>query len=97
MFDIEKYEKIIQVICNIKGIRREELYKILQDRECKYLLFLLLKKYRCTDIEKLKKDFFEMNKRRVNYNTKKAEEKFFINKNFRDVYFEIQGKLEKLP
>lgn len=37
------YEKIIEAICKVKGIKRYDLLKILKDKECKYILFLLLK------------------------------------------------------
>jgi hypothetical protein len=86
----DKYAKILSVICEIKGISNAELYKILKNRECKYLLFLLLKKYKCTDIDILTRDFSIDSKKFINYNLKKAEEKFFINKEFRDMYFEAE-------
>lgn len=91
----DKYIKILQVICDIKGINENEIFKILRDRECKYLLFLLLKKYRCTDLNNIQKDFSIESKKTINYNIKKAEEKFFINKAFRDMYFEAEGIIDK--
>jgi hypothetical protein len=92
----DKYLRILQVICGIKGIDREELFRILKDRESKYLLFLLLKKYKCTDMDVLHRDFSIDSKKSINYNMKKAEEKFFINKDFRDMYFEAEGIIEKV-
>lgn len=92
----EKYLKILKVICSIKGIAQEELFKILKDRESKYLLFLLLKKYKCTDKEVLHRDFSIESIKSINYNMKKAEEKFFVNKEFRDMYFEVEGIIEKV-
>jgi hypothetical protein len=92
----DKYLRILQVICSIKGIDREELFRILKDRESKYLLFLLLKKYKCTDMEVLYRDFSIDSKKSINYNMKKAEEKFFVNKDFRDMYFEAEGIIEKV-
>lgn len=91
----DKYSKIIDTICEIKGISRDELYKILKDKECRYLLFLLLKKYKCADIEILSRDFSIESRKRVNYNVKKAEEKFFINKEFRDMFFEAEDIIDK--
>lgn len=91
----DKYAKILEVICEMKGINKEELVKILKDRECKYLLFLLLKKYKCADIEILYKDFSIESKKSVSYNLKKAEEKFFINKEFRDMCFEAEDIINK--
>ncbi|GLC29392.1 ribose-5-phosphate isomerase [Clostridium omnivorum] len=86
----DKYEKIIEVICSYKNIKREELFQILKDRESKYLMFLLMKKYKCADIERLHKDFFIGSKKSISYSLKKAEEKFFINRDFREKYFEAE-------
>jgi len=91
----DKYTKIIEIICELKGISKEQLVKILNDRESKYLLFLLLKKHNCTNLEILHRDFSIESKKKINYNIKKAEEKFFINKEFRDMYFKIESALEK--
>ncbi|MEA4827185.1 ribose-5-phosphate isomerase [Clostridium sp. JNZ J1-5] len=93
MFRSDKYEKIIDIICSMKGIKKEDLYKILKDRECKYLLFLLLKKYNCDDMEKINRDFYINNKRVVNYNIRKAQEKFLINNEFRQVYFQVEKEI----
>ncbi len=90
------YEKIIEAICYVKGIKRYETLKILRDREYKYILFLLLKKYKCKDTESIYKDFPISSKRAANYGLKKAEERFFINKEFREMYFEIENILDKI-
>lgn len=87
------YEKIIEAICEVKGIKSNELLKILKDKECKYILLLLLKKYKCGDVENVYKDFMISNKRAVTYGAKKAEERFFVNKEFREMYFEIEDIL----
>ena len=93
--NMDKYDKIIEIICRAKGIEKEELFKILKDRECKYLMFLLLKKYKCLDLEKLSKDFSIESRKTINYNFKKAEERFFVSKEFRDMYFELEETVEK--
>jgi hypothetical protein len=90
------YEKILEAICEVKGIKSDELLKILKDKECKYILFLLLKKYKCEDVESVYKDFLISSKRAVNYGSKKAEERFFINKEFREMFFEIEDMLDKV-
>ncbi|MDP4177267.1 MAG: ribose-5-phosphate isomerase [Bacillota bacterium] len=90
------YKKIINVLCDIMKIKNEELFKILEDKECKYLLLLLLKKYRCADSDVMKKDFDRLNKRVLSYNLKKAEEKFFVNRNFRELYFEVENSIEEI-
>ena len=96
MYVIIDYEKIIEAICYVKGIKRHETLKILRDREYKYVLFLLLKKYKCKYIESVYKDFMISSKRAANYGLKKAEERFFINKEFREMYFEIENILDKI-
>ena len=95
MYNADKYKKIIDIICSMKGIDENELVKILKDKDLKYLLFLFLKKYRCDDLEKINRDFFINNKKVVNYNFKKAQEKLLINSQFREIYFEIEKEMEK--
>lgn len=92
----DKYEKILKVICERKGIDERELFKILKDKEYKYLMFLLMKKYKCTDFDRLNQDFSIDSKKRITYNMKKAEEKFFVNKEFRDKYFETEEIINKI-
>jgi len=93
--NVDKYDKIIDILCRVKGLEKEELFKILKDKDCKYLMFLLLKKYNCVDLDKLNKDFSIESKKVINYNFKKAEERFFVNKQFRDMYFNLEEIIEK--
>jgi hypothetical protein len=87
------YKKILEAICEVKGIKRYDLPMILKDREFKYILFLFLKKYRCGNVEADYNDFLISHKRSVSYGSKKAEEQFFINKEFREMFFEIENIL----
>ncbi|GAA0177762.1 hypothetical protein SH2C18_09320 [Clostridium sediminicola] len=96
MFIRENYEIIISVICELKGIRREEVLEILNDREYRYLLFLLLEKHKCSDIGVLKNDFCRINDRKIKYSIKKGKEKILINRNFREKYFLVENKIKKL-
>lgn len=91
-----RYEQIIEMLCKYKDINKDELFKILKDKNCRYLLFLLLKKYNCTDFQRIKNDFNIKNKNTMNYSIKKAEEKLFINKEFREMYFEARDVLENI-
>ena len=91
-----KYDKILSVICDYKGINREELICVLKDKNYKYLLFLFLKKYKCFDLTKLKEDFSLDSKKSINSSCKKAEEKFFVNKEFRELYFEMEEMISKI-
>lgn len=96
MYTSSKYENIISVICKIKGITKEELYKILKDKDCKYLLFLLLNKNKCINIDFINRDFSINSKRIVNNNIRKAQEKLLINREFREIYFGLQDELDKI-
>ncbi|WP_139905702.1 ribose-5-phosphate isomerase [Clostridium thermarum] len=91
-----RYDAIIEIICNYKGISKEQLSYILRDRECKYLLFLLLEKYKCTDVDYIRKDLRISTKKSIRNNVKKAEEKFFINREFREKYFELEKIAQKI-
>ncbi|WP_243103880.1 ribose-5-phosphate isomerase [Clostridium sp. JN-1] len=90
-----RYERIIEILCKYKNINRNELVEILKDNECKYLLFLLIKRYRCCDVDMLSKDFPNINKKRMNNNLRRAEEKLLINRKIRDMYFEAEELIER--
>lgn len=86
MFLENNYYIVIKLICKVNNIDESQLKDILKDEDCRYLFFLLLNKYSCFDKKRLQDDFqlsdMELGK-------KNAEEKFFINKEFRDNYFRI--------
>ncbi|KOF56660.1 MULTISPECIES: hypothetical protein [Clostridium] len=90
-----RYDKIIELMCEYKGISRKELCKLLKDKNCKYMLFLLLRKYG-VGYEFIKKDMPTFSKRTINCNFKRAEKMFLINKEFRDMYFEFEDEIEKI-
>ena len=91
----EKYLKILEVICEYYGLDEENFIQLLKDRDNKYLLLLLLKKYRCMDEEKVRDVLNLKSKRSITYNVRKAEEKLLISKDFRDRFFEIEEGLLK--
>ncbi|GAA0785150.1 hypothetical protein [Hathewaya limosa] len=93
MFCERKYENIINILCKAKGVSKKELMNVLEEEECEYLLFLLLKKYNCLDEERLMKDF---NLKNVENKSKIAEEKFFVNHQFREGYFEVLNHIKKI-
>ncbi|SFU49884.1 hypothetical protein SAMN04487886_104123 [Clostridium sp. DSM 8431] len=95
MYSSEKYLKILKVIALYNNMNDENIIKLLKDRDNKYLLLLFLKNYKCMDKEKIKEIFNYKNTNSINYNVKKAEEKFLINKDFREKYFEIEESLLK--
>lgn len=96
MYKMDKYEKIIDIICSMKGIGKDELCKILEDKESKYLLFLLLKKHRCDNLNKINEDFLINKRSIVSYNVKKGQEKVMVNKEFREIYFEVEEMIQKM-
>jgi hypothetical protein len=91
-----KYETIIEIVCKYKGISKEQLTTILRDKDCKHLLFLLLEKYKCIDIDNISRDLNILNPKSIRYNVKKAEEKFFVNRDFREKYFELEEIAKKI-
>ncbi|CAM2755716.1 Ribose 5-phosphate isomerase [Hathewaya histolytica] len=93
MFLENRYEKIIEIICSARGVKKEELLEILDEEECRNLLFLMLKKYNCMDEEKLSK---ELKINNIKKESREAEEQFFVNKEFRDVYFHIIKEFDKI-
>jgi hypothetical protein len=92
----DRYAKIIEFICMYKNISRTEIVKILKDTESRYLLLLLLEKYKCVNVEQMSFDFNGKSSKSIKYNLKKAEEKFFINREFREAYFEMEEMIKKI-
>lgn len=91
-----KYEIIISELCRYKSMNSDELIQILKNEDSRYLLFLLLKKHNCFDYELLRKIFNNLNKNSIRCNLEKAEEKFFVNRDFREEYFEIEEFIKKI-
>jgi hypothetical protein len=91
----DRYLKILKTISLYYGIGEENFILLLKEKENKYLLLLLLKKYKCMDEKSLMNIFNYKNKKSILYNVKKAEEKLLINKEFRDKFFEIEESLLK--
>ncbi|WP_396276580.1 ribose-5-phosphate isomerase [Haloimpatiens lingqiaonensis] len=90
----EKYELIIRAICEVKGIEKDDIFTILKDNNCKYLLFLMMRKYKCNYTDRVKEKLNINNNRTINTNLKKAKEKFLINRDFRETYFEISNLVQ---
>ena len=95
VYNKEKYLSIIENICKIKGIEKEELCNILKDKDCTALLFLFMQKYNCLDLDELRKDFSFKTNKTLRNNTEKAEERFLVNKDFRELYFQIDKYISK--
>lgn len=91
----DRYLKILHVIYTYYGMSTDDLIKLLEERDNKYLLLLLLKKYKCMDQEKVKEVFNVKNKRTITNNVRRAEEKLLINRDFRKKFFEMEEDLLK--
>lgn len=91
----DKYLRILGVVCSYYGVSTDDLITLLQERDNRYLLLLLLKKYKCMDQEKIKEVFNVKSNRSIYNNVKKAEEKLLVNRDFREKYFEIEEDLLK--
>ena len=95
-FNEDRYSKIIQFICEYKNINKEEILKVLKDKDCSYFMLLLLERFKCTDIQRLLQDFTTVSKKVIRNSMKKAEEKFYINRDFRERYFLMEEMIKKI-
>lgn len=77
-------------------MNEKDILDMLKNRENKYLLLLMLRKYNMFDKEIIKGLLQLESTKGINYNLRKAEEKFFINRNFREKYLEIDRNIEKI-
>ncbi|SFC33526.1 hypothetical protein [Clostridium uliginosum] len=91
-----KYMRILNALCDYYGISEQGLIKLLEFRENRYLLLLLLKNYSCLERENAMKILKVKTCKSVNNNLRYAEEKLLINRNFRQKYFEIQENIDKI-
>lgn len=90
------YSIVIDNICKINNMNEKDILDMLKNRENKYLLLLMLRKYNMFDKEIIKGLLQLESTKGINYNLRKAEEKFFINRNFREKYLEIDRNIEKI-
>lgn len=88
--DKKRYYMIIKAICDENSIQMEELIGILQNKNLKYILLLILKNNNCMDYDELQKLFNLKTKKSINYGCKKAKESLLINKEFRSLYYEYE-------
>jgi hypothetical protein len=91
----DRYIKILRGISLYYGIDENNFIRILKDKENRYLLLLLTKKYRCMDEEQIMRALNYKSKKSILYNMKRAEEKLLINREFREKFFEIEENLLK--
>ncbi|MDV4149501.1 hypothetical protein R0131_01490 [Clostridium sp. AL.422] len=93
---LDKVSIVINVLATYLGIEIKEMNDKLKKKENKYLLLLLLRDYRCLQKDRVKEILNIISDKSIKYNIDKAEEKFLINKEFREMYFEIQEGINKI-
>lgn len=91
----DRYINILRGISLYYGMNENNFIKLLKDKENKYLLLLLTKKYKCMDEDKIMGVLNYKSKKSILYNIKRAEEKLLINREFRDKFFQIEESLLK--
>lgn len=91
----DRYINILRGISLYYGMDENNFIKLLKDKENKYLLLLLAKKYKCMDEDQIMGVLNYRSKKSFLYNVKRAEEKLLINREFRDKFFQIEESLLK--
>ena len=93
---LDKVLIVMNVLAAYFGIELKEMSEKLKKRENRYIFLLLLKNYRCLQKDRIKEILSIVNDKSFRYNMDKAEEKFLINKEFREIYFKIQEDINKI-
>ena len=92
---MNKYEIIILILSSYYGMSYEEFKNRIKKKDNLYLTLLLMKKFKCLNLEIIQENLGILNNRMLYNRMKKAEEKILINKRFRDEYFELEDKIKE--
>ena len=95
-YQLDKVTIVMNVLAAYLGIETKEMSENLKKKENRYIFLLLLKNYKCLQKDKVKEILNIINDKSIKYNMDKAQEKFLINKEFREMYFEIQEGINKI-
>lgn len=93
---LDRVSIVMNVLASYLGIELKEMEEKLKKKENKYIFLLLLKNYKCLQKDKVKEILNIINDKSFKYNMDKAQEKFLVNKEFREMYFEIQQGINKI-
>ncbi len=93
---INKVEIIKLVMCNYFNITEKELEELFKDKEKMYLMLLLMKKYNCFDKDIIEREIKKIISGRVKRKVDKAEEKVLVNKEFRNIYFNLEEEIDRI-
>lgn len=91
-----KYMDILNCICRYYGITQDNLIKLMQRKEYRYMLLLILKNNNCLDTEEIKEMLQVKSLRSVSNNIKSAEKTLLINRDFRRKFFDLEDNIEKM-
>lgn len=93
---LDKVTIVMNVLAAYLGIEVKEINDKLKKKENRYIFLLLLKNYKCLQKDKVKEVLNIISDKSIKYNMDKAQEKFLINKEFREMYFEIQDGINRI-
>ena len=93
---IDKVTIVMNVLAAYLEVDMSDMSRELRKRENKYIFILLLQNYKCLQKDKVKDVLRIISDKSYKNNIDKAQEKFLINKEFREKYFEIQEGLNKI-
>ena len=94
--NLDKVFIVTNVLASYLGVDKSEINIKLKKKENRYIFLLLLKKYKCLQKEKVKEILEIISDKSIKYNIDKAQEKFLINKEFREMYLEIEENINKI-
>lgn len=95
-FQKRQYEIILKIICDFFSIERTEIKNALKRKETRYMLLLLLKNFSCCDFKIIKDELSINSVLLIRNNLKKAQEKLFVNRDFRERYFRLEEMTRKI-
>lgn len=93
---LDKVAIVMNVLASYLDVDMNEIGEELKKKENKYIFLLLLKNYKCLQKDKVKEILKIISDKSIKHNMDKAQEKFLINKEFREMYLEIQEGLKKI-
>lgn len=99
MENVEGFDRsriIISILCSYLEKDFKDFESIINEKDNKYLLLLLLKNHKCLNKERIKNMFNISSNNSISYSIRKAEERLLINKNFRENYFKIEKYIQKV-
>ena len=92
----ERIYALKKVLCYYYGVEWNQIQSKMNNKENRYILLLLLKEYNLIELDKAKKEMGLNYIKNIKYGIKKAEEKFLVNKYFRDKYILIEDEVRKV-